>query len=79
MNVSFVVKAVFVLAVGSVMHGQWNEQKETMTSTMKSADGDITTTTADFSKAGEENWTVETRHADNSLAFRMHGKNTRRK
>lgn len=77
MNVSFVVKAVFVLAVGSVMHGQWNEQKKTMTSTMKSADGDITTT-ADFSKTGEENLTIETRRADNSLAFRIHGKNTRR-
>lgn len=59
--------------------GHWNEQKKTMTSTMKSADGDVTTTTADFSKAGEENWTIETRHADNSLAFRIHGKNTRRK
>ena len=59
--------------------GQWNEQTKTMTSTMKSADGDVTTTTADFSTAGEENWTIETRHVDNSIAFRITGKNTRRK
>jgi hypothetical protein len=57
--------------------GTWDAEKKTMTSVQRS-DGAKTTTTADFSKEGTEQWRIVTTNAQNTAVSELSGTNTSR-
>jgi len=58
--------------------GKWDAKKRIMTSVRK-ADGMTTTTTADFSKDGTEEWSIVTKNQSNEVVSEIAGTNTRTK
>ena len=58
--------------------GEWDPEKKTMTSVSQS-DGTTTTTTADFSKEGVEQWTIVTTNRNGGVVSELKGTNTRQK
>ena len=59
--------------------GKWDDEAKTMTSTMTDGEnGNITTIVADFSTAGTEQWTIETKDSNGNITTRIAGTNTRR-
>jgi hypothetical protein len=57
--------------------GTWDAEKKTMTSIHRDG-GMTTTTTADFSKEGTEQWKIVTTNAQNAVVSELSGTNTRR-
>lgn len=57
--------------------GTWDAEKKTMTSIHRD-EGMTTTITADFSKAGVEQWKIVTKNAQGNVVSELTGTNTRR-